>query len=231
MPKKTETKPMPDAARYALIGTIITAALGLVSAAVSAYIQHVMPAVLDAHETQTAAAQMTLVQLSATPLPPTGTPTFTFVPIAATPTPPSPTNTPTPTLTLALTLTPTPEPPTLTPTFTLTPTATITPLLSGLPFCVGPETVVGKPGLNVRTGPGVNYNVIGQLAPNTCVFFDGIVVLDGQYPWLQVSPDQAGYEKYWNGWVYGLLLRGQDFYQLPVLPMPPLPNYTPTPLG
>jgi uncharacterized protein YraI len=76
---------------------------------------------------------------------------------------PVPTTAPTATLLKAPTATPTPPKPTATPTFTLTPFQ---------PMALVPSRVEGKvnvSGLNVRTGPGMAYPIVGGLSQGDVV--------------------------------------------------------------
>ena len=224
MPKDPSKKPMADGAKYTLIGTIITAIIGLVGTAITLYIQNVYPLKLADRNTQTAEARpssaVPSVAPSLTPVPDTLTPSL--VPATATYTP-TITSTPV-TATLTPSLTPTLTS-TLAPTFTPSPTATATIAVDGMIYCVDTHM------LNVRAGPGVNFNIIGVLPKDECIYFDGYVVFDGLYSWVRISDGQARYPEYGNAWVYGSFLRPQDFERLQLLTLPPPPVYSPTPEG
>ena len=103
------------------------------------------------------------VESTATPIPATSTPT------------PSPTETPTPTPTISPTPTPSPS-----PTVTPTPTPSPTP---------APEAYVPKfsiasvsKSLNIRKGPGTNYDIVGKL------YKDNYALIEGESDgWVKIS--------------------------------------------
>ncbi len=153
--------------------------------------------------------------------PPSPTPWPTPVyPLLPTHTPtPTPTITPTPTpAPHTATLTPTPYiPPTSTPTMPRSPTPTPTPT---------PYIVVERPRVNVRTGPGLLYPILGQLLKGTTVPIIGrdpsgkwwyVCCLDGQAAWIA-------------GWV---VTAHNDTSRVSVVehipPPPPTPTPRPTP--
>lgn len=214
-------------AKYALIGTIITAAVGLTATALTLYFnyqQNVAPVKLQLQATQTAEARQTLAALSASPtasVTPTATSSPTPTPTStATPLPPLPlTDTPTPTLT---------NTPTITATFTpIPPTETPTMPVGGVKYCVDVA------GLNTRSGPGPDYPIVTKgLRQDDCLYFDGYVLLGETSYWLRISPGQAGFIEMGGTWVSGQFLRPQDFERLPALPPPPPPpSPTPTAAG
>ena len=103
------------------------------------------------------------VESTATPVPATSTPT------------PSPTETPTPTPTISPTPTPSPS-----PTVTPTPTPSPTP---------APEAYVPKfsiasvsKSLNIRKGPGTNYDIVGKLYKDNYAF-----ILEESDGWVKIS--------------------------------------------
>lgn len=212
--KKSE---MSDGAKYALIGTIVTAVIGLIGTALTLYfnyLEKVEPQKLALQATQTAEARLTgtagAVTVTATSTD-TQPPTLTFSPTRE------------PTATDAPTLTATPAAITLTPTFTQT--TTPTSVIGGVKYCVDTAS------LNVRAGPGVDYPVVGGLSMDTCIYFDGRLE-DLANKWVRISPGQEGYLALGGMWVYGGFLRPQDFERLPVVtPPPPPPSPTPTPAG
>jgi hypothetical protein len=117
---------------------------------------------------------------------------------------------------------------TATPTATSSPTAlepssTPTIPIGGVKYCVDIAAV------NVRNGPGLDYDIIGALPRYECLFFDGQFLFGDSYYWARISPNQAGFTQLANGWVYGGALRPQDFERLPPVTAPPLPYHTPTP--
>lgn len=98
---------------------------------------------------------------------------------------PSPTASPTPTATDTAT-------PTSTPTFTPTPTATYTPSPTPLPVAV----VISSQAVNVRSGPGTNFQPISTLRPGTEILVLGpnedgtwlnILLGDGSIGWVSAS--------------------------------------------
>jgi hypothetical protein len=129
---------------------------------------------------------------------------------ASTPTP-SQTSTATP----SATATGTPNPPE--PTFT----PTIPP--SGVKYCVDIAA------LNVRNGPGMEYDIIGAVRQDDCLFFDGQYLFGETNYWVRISPNQGDYLLLAAGWVYGGALRPQDFERLPPVTPPPVPYHSPTP--
>jgi hypothetical protein len=222
MSKQKEENEISPGAKYALIGTIVTAAIGLIATALTLYFnyrQNVEPVKLQLQATQTAEARLTLAALSASP---TASPT------------PTPTNTPTPTPlpplppTASPTSTQTPLPPTITPTFTsIPPTATPTMPVSGVKYCVDVAS------LNTRSGPGPEYPIVTKgLRQDDCLYFEGYVLLSETSYWLRISPGQADFTEMGGLWAFGQFLRPQDFERLPTLtPPPPPPSPTPTPAG
>lgn len=157
-----------------------------------------------------------LVITSNTPLPatPTAQPTFTPIPTAtpfvaavAPTAAPLPLDTPTPTVTL------TPANPTATAT-ALLPTATAT---SAAPQVVAASTV------NIRSGPGLAYPVIGALPPNTPAPLSGRTA-DQSWWQVQLPGNQTG-------WVAGSVVEARNTAAVPITqaPPPPEPTATPTP--
>jgi hypothetical protein len=211
-PQKEQKREEASAAKYALIGTVITAVIGLLGTAITLYFQTIAPTKISIQATQTAEARQThaaSIILSATP-----TYTQTVTPVPPTPIPATPTRTDTPTVT--------PIPP------TSTPTRTPTPIFSGLKFCINVRSV------NVRLGPDKAFESIGYLTFEDCLFFDG---RNEAGTWLRVETNQPNYLHLGGAWVSSELVRPQDFDQLPVLESPPTPTpiptetFTPTPEG
>ncbi|MDX1524578.1 MAG: SH3 domain-containing protein, partial [Anaerolineae bacterium] len=139
---------------------------------------------------------------------PTFTVTLTPPPAIALITPsPSPTSSPTPS----------PSPTHPPPTATATPTETPTPLT---PQVIAARTV------NVRSGPGTNYPVVGSLPPNVPVMVSG---RNGESSWWQIqAPDGR------TGWVAGLVVEtrnvgGVAVAQAPPPPVPPTATPVPEP--
>ncbi len=203
--KTKDSKGMSDGAKYALIGTIVTAAIGLIGTALTLYfnyLEKVEPQKLALRATQTAEARLTQSSLAVTP-------TNTYTPSL------TPSQSPTPTPTGS----PTPMLPS--PTFAATPTIPI----GGVKYCVDTSS------LNVRAGPGLDYDVVGGLLQDVCIYFDGRLE-DLENKWVRISPGQEGIVYLGGMWVYGLFLRPQDFERLPVVtPPPPPPAPSPTPAG
>jgi len=132
-------------------------------------------------------------------------PTLTHTPVQATTEQPSPTPT--------LTATPTPVLPTFTPTNPP----------GGVKYCVDIAA------LNVRNGPGMDYDIVNALPQDECLYFDGHFLFGETNYWVRISPNQAAFLQLAGGWVYGGALRPQDFERLPAVTPPPLPYHSPTP--
>lgn len=131
--------------------------------------------------------------------------------------PPTPTDTSTSTPTLLPTYTPTPpSTDTPTPAATPTPTPTLTPTA---------EAVVLANELNLRTGPGTVYNVIGVLHQGDTLDIQGRIPSN---EWIQVEPvslDALG----WVAAQPNLVLINTDMGALPILtPSPPPPTAIPS---
>ena len=113
---------------------------------------------------------------------------------------PSPTETPRPTKTAAPTATSTPTPrPTATPTTRPT-------VAAGSSFTVARETV------NVRSGPGTNYPVVGRVSQGQTFTPDG---RNQAGDWLRFSFTGG------QGWVYAPLMTLTGMDSLPVVNAPP----------
>jgi len=149
----------------------------------------------------------------------TPAPTFTPVPVGTAmvivmPTatnPPTATSTPT----TAPTSTPTVAPDTPTP---LPPSPSAQPP-SGTPTPVRPQVIASNT-VNVRSGPGTNYPVIGSLPSNIPVSVTG---RNNEASWWQISsPDGA------TGWVANSVVQANHTENVPVAVAPP-PPLTPTP--
>jgi lipoprotein-anchoring transpeptidase ErfK/SrfK len=85
------------------------------------------------------------------------------------------------------------------------------------PDQVHPHLIVGKDGVNVRTGPGLAYEKIGLLMPGVEA---DIVGFSGD--WWAVEIDGE------NGWIYKAIVTNLDTKGVPELPAPPLPTPDPT---
>jgi hypothetical protein len=153
-------------------------------------------------------------------VPPTDTPsahatdTPSFTPTASA----THTFSPTPTETAVVTITPS-----LTPTVTKQPFETLT-------YCV--NSLYANT-INVRSGPGTNYAVIGEPLPlRRCLTFRGV---NRDETWLLIAPDQEDPRnaQYEGGWIFrellGLGLSGPiDLPEVTLTPTP-TPSDTPTP--
>ncbi len=105
----------------------------------------------------------------------------------------------------------------------LEPSSTPTIPPSGVKYCVDIAAV------NVRNGPGMDYDIIGALRQDDCLYFDGQYLYGESLYWARLSPNQAGFLQLAGGWIYGGALRPQDFERLPGVTPPPLPYHSPTP--
>lgn len=127
--------------------------------------------------------------------------------------PPTPTYTPTLTPTPTNTFTPTPtSTPTSTPTTTAT--QTFTPLAEAL--------VVAPNGLNLRSGPGTEYSIIGSLQKDDTL---DVLGRTDSNEWLQVIGDNPGIE----GWISAspqFVEINVDFETIPIVEALPLPSPT-----
>ncbi len=142
-------------------------------------------------------ANTTPTSISISAATPTHTPTA--VPVPTNTSTPTPTNTPTPT-----------EPPTPTPTTPMpTPTHTPTP--------VTPQ-IVSSTTVNIRSGPGTNYPIIGSLPPNTPLL--PVIGRNETGSWWQVQLDEGE-----AGWVSDEVVeaRGTDAVPIVPIPIPPCP--------
>ena len=104
-----------------------------------------------------------------------------------------------------------------------TPTSTRTPRMGpGLQFCANAFSI------NVRSGPGTNYPVIGGLTSADCLFFDAS---NEDKTWLRVASQAEPYADLAGGWVYGELLGLPGFVNLPAITLTPTPTPTEPPTG
>ena len=144
---------------------------------------------------------------------PTITPTATETPTPTqTPTiTPTPSITPTPTITLM---------PSATPAPTDTPTPTATPTPDAASFTVAHATAV-----NVRTGPGINYRIIGAIERGE-TFRPSGRNSDGDY-WLEFDYNSQ------KGWTYAglMIVAREDLIPVVVTPTPDPPTPTSTPVN
>ena len=136
---------------------------------------------------------------------------------------PIPTFTPTSTATSLVLVevapaTPTPSP---TPSATPIPTATPTDLPTVTPTPVIPQ-VVSSIIVNIRSGPGTNYPVIGSLPPGNPLVAVG---RNEQGNWWQVQLGEGAV-----GWVAGSVVEAKDVGGISVAQAPPPPEPTATPV-
>ena len=147
---------------------------------------------------------------TATPVPPTDTP------IPPTHTPVPPTNTPIPPTYTPIPPTDTPEPPTATPT-PVPPTSTPTPR----------APTVNRDG-NIRSGPGTNYDSVGQAVQGDTV---EVIAHDATGDWLQVALASGA-----AGWMAAFLVDDVPndvplAITIPPSPTPLPPAAPPEPIG
>ena len=160
-------------------------------------------------------------------------PTPTVVPLTATRATDTPTIAPTPTLLKAPTATPTPPEPTLRQPFdeaqdkaqdtAATPTPTAPALSPELRRRV--EGKVTAYGLNVRTGPGTAYPIVGGLSRDDVV---EVVGKNAASTWLQIIHPAGAEGQAWIAAAY-VDLSG-SLAAVPEVPAPPTPPPTPTPM-
>jgi uncharacterized protein YraI len=82
--------------------------------------------------------------------------------------------------------------------------------------------VVAENGLNLRSGPGINYDVISYLSTDTVLEIWG---RDASKRWIQVSP----VDSLTTGWVSANYVAIEtNLTSIPVVEVPPLPSPSPT---
>ena len=108
--------------------------------------------------------------------------------------------------------------PTLRPSPTPTPTPTASPTLTPVP---APQ-ILAPGGVNLRSGPGTNYPVIGGLQANSRASITGRNA-DGSWWQIQTDDGQAG-------WVANSVVEASHTEGVAVAAAPPPPPPTPTPL-
>lgn len=154
---------------------------------------------------------------------------------AFTPTPtdtstPTPTNTPTNIPTLATVNTPTvaadTPTPTATPTATPTPTNTSIPTETPTTIPISDAVVIASNGLNLRSGPGTDYDIIDFLKKDDTLSIQGRIADNG---WIQVVSDNRSV----SGWVSAsseLVQINLNLNDVSIIsPSPtPIPTATPT---
>ena len=123
------------------------------------------------------------------------------------------------------TATPTPEPPTATPTPTGTPTATATatatPLAATETATQDVAFVTTRGRMNIRSGPGTNYDIAGSVGAGTRLAITGKNAAGG---WWRV--DYQGE----HAWIYAPFVDATngDTVEVVVTPVPPAPAPQPT---
>jgi hypothetical protein len=145
---------------------------------------------------------------------------------------PTSTPTPVPTFTPIVTVTipvivrviPAPHPPTLTPVSEATSTSNPTPTATSTatPTSVIPQ-VVASVTVNIRSGPGPNYPVVGSLSPGISLRVTG---QNEQGTWWQVQQVDGPI-----GWVAASVVEARDVDGIPIAQAPPPPEPTPTPVS
>jgi len=113
----------------------------------------------------------------------------------------------------------TPGPP-ISPLSTDTPPSAVVPeptVAPPTPTEAAPGIVAGEDGVNVRTGPGINYALLGYLQPGS------EAPLTGRYEdWWQVLYNGS------PGWVFGELVTARNGEAVPQVEPPPTPLPPPT---
>ena len=124
---------------------------------------------------------------------------------------------------------------TITPTKQSSPTPTLTPSATKQPFetltyCVNSLYAYT---INVRSGPGTNYAVLGEpLRLRQCLAFRAV---NENETWLLIAPNQEdpAHQQYEGGWIFrellGLGLSGPIDLPAATLTATPTPSHTPTP--
>jgi len=154
----------------------------------------------------------TLTDVSIPTNTPTPSPSNTSTPTNL-PLPPTSTDTPVPTPTSLPSPTHTPVPPTDTPSPTLTPSPT-------------PEAVVAANSLNLRAGPGTNYEVVATLDRGDILEVTGRIVNNAWVQVVTLNSDQVG----WVSAAPSLVEINLDLNNVSVVPAPTPPPPTPTPV-
>jgi uncharacterized protein YraI len=102
------------------------------------------------------------------------------------------------------------------------PSATDTPLAATATATAAPEPTVtpgitaGSQGVNVRSGPGTNYSIIGSLDPGAQA------PVTGKYgDWWQIQYNAA------PGWVFGEIVTASNVENVPEVQPPPVPTRPP----
>jgi len=83
-------------------------------------------------------------------------------------------------------------------------------------------SLVAPGAVNIRSGPGINYNVIGTLNANTTM---PIIGRNGDSSWWQIGITDGA-----NGWVSDSVVNASNTEGVPLTDAPPLPKPTPVPV-
>jgi uncharacterized protein YgiM (DUF1202 family) len=81
--------------------------------------------------------------------------------------------------------------------------------------------LVAQDSINIRSGPGTDYPVVGALSPNTPA---RIIGQNGAGSWWQIERAEGG-----PGWVAGSVVQVENTEGIPVAQAPPPPPPPPTP--
>jgi uncharacterized protein YraI len=140
---------------------------------------------------------------------------------------PVPTFTPAPAEPIIIVSTPVPVTPPPTPTATrvmdgdqtVADNNTASEASASQPNPVNQPQLVAPGAVNIRSGPGLNYNVIGTLSANTAM---PVVGRNANGSWWQIkTPDDA------KGWVAGSVVNATNTGEVPVAQAPPPPQSAP----
>jgi uncharacterized protein YraI len=96
-----------------------------------------------------------------------------------------------------------------------------TPVPAPTPAPAAPQGVVTAPSLNVRSGPGTNYPVVGRLSSGQVIDISGV---NGD--WYRIS-----FLSFWGdyGWVSRTYISAKNVEDVPFIQAPPPPSPTPVP--
>lgn len=108
--------------------------------------------------------------------------------------------------------------PTRKPTHTPTPTKTPMPTLTPTAILITPRFTVARNTVNVRSGPGTNYAIIGTVKRGQSYYFDG---RNAASDWIRFRFGNG------DGWVYAPLMTVTALLSVPII-QPPAPAPTAT---
>ncbi|TFG69013.1 MAG: hypothetical protein E4H27_07475 [Anaerolineales bacterium] len=174
----------------AFLSTILLLVFAFFVIAMTMKIGQNLAAIFDASPVDAAPGEATAAPVV------TGTPSAGLTPAAPTPTPGMPTSTPLPVET---------------PVVVDTPEVVNTPLPT--PEVLFPHLIAGDSGVNVRSGPGTDYDKIGLLLPGDEVLIEGY-----SGDWWAVTLNGE------RGWVYQAIVTAFSTNGVPELAAPPLPT-------